>query len=287
MLVAIDINTRKLWTRALKTKGDKDVRDGLVSVLKQFDQDTKAVGGTWPSVRRMTTDAGPEFTNKAVQRLLDSRGIELYVAPPEDKARQRGGQVTGVVDRVIRTIRRLLNHVWNAQGTREWVTILPSITLNYNNRRHSTLGAPPNEIWDGTKTPKARRVVVEGDVLAPGTRVRHVKTRGRFDQAGKEFTKNVFTVKEKIGNRYMLMKGDDELKTRYRDYELQVVADTPELPPPPRDLPPDAVKARKVSIRGQKQRARTERLVRAAGVDRVNIVAPSGRQRRQTTRLNL
>ena len=236
----------------------------------------------------MTTDAGPEFTNKTVERLLDSRGIELYVAPPEDKARQRGGQVTGVVDRVIRTIRRLLNHVWNAQSTREWVSILPSITLsNYNNRRHSTLGAPPNEIWDGTKTPKARRVTVEGDVLAPaGTRVRHVKTRGRFDKAGKEFTKNVFTVKEKIGNRYVLMKSGDELKTRYRDYELQVVDDTPDLPPPLRDLPPDAVKQRKASIRGLKQRARTERRVRAAGVDRANIVA-AGRQRRQTTRLNL
>ena len=73
----------------------------LERILKQFDDDTKAVKATWPSVRYMTTDAGNEFTQKSVTRLLKSRDIDLYVAPPEDKGRPQGGQVTGIVDRVI------------------------------------------------------------------------------------------------------------------------------------------------------------------------------------------
>jgi hypothetical protein len=80
--------------------------------------------------------------------------------------------------------------------------------------------------------------------------VRHVKTQGKFDKAGKTFTKNVFTIKERVGNRYVLLKGKYELDTLYRGYELQVVSETPDPPPQPRDLPPDAVNERKKSIKG-------------------------------------
>ena len=110
MLVAIDVFSRRLWTRALRTKEAGDVIAGMEDILGQFDTDTKAVKGSWPPVRRMTTDMGSEFTSKKMTKLLEARSIELYTVDPADK-RRGGGQVTGIVDRVIRTIRKLITYV--------------------------------------------------------------------------------------------------------------------------------------------------------------------------------
>ena len=116
--------------------------------------------------------------------------------------------------------------------------------------------------------------------------MRHVKTRDKFAKEGKQFTKNVFVVKERVGNRYILLKGDRELETRYRDYELQVVVGDVHAPPESRELPPEGIKARKADFKGFKKQRRTHNLLKREGQNPENIV-DTKRVRKPKQKLNL
>ena len=100
LLMTIDIFSKFGWIVPLKNKKGETVAKAFNKIFKS---------GRLP--KKIWTDRGAEFYNKAVNQLLSEKGIELYSTQNEQKS--------SVVERWIRTIK-----------TRMWKTF----TANNNNK---------------------------------------------------------------------------------------------------------------------------------------------------------
>ena len=124
-LLCIDIFTRYVWTRPLKTLQGKEME----KVLEEFFEEVQ------PEVFR--TDGGSEFNNKLVKSLLKNRNIKHVVTLKETKA--------NYAERVIKTIKMKLSKYMYNEQTREWSKALTEITSSYNEMYHQSIGMSPAE----------------------------------------------------------------------------------------------------------------------------------------------
>ena len=270
LLFAIDIFSRKLWLVALKNKTAESVLQG-VKVLKEQIK----------PLFEIECDEGPEFTNHKFVAYLDKHDIKVNYAPASDKKRRGGGHFLGVVDRVMRTYKKLLQ-LWfvsneGATHTREWLKIYNELADNYNNRYHTTLEATPNQVWFGEKLKAAERLlVIARPSIEVGDTVRYLRDRGLFDKETKVFSKNVFTVIRREGHRYYLNEGYKSKPHGYRDYELQKVEGDAMNPPIERAMQHSINPAQR-DLRAAIKRApfvrKQMRFLNREGIDKANIIA--------------
>ncbi len=259
MLVCIDLYSRKVWARAIKTTGATHVSEALESIFDQIEEERPS-DADW-GLRSVTCDSGLEFSNRLVQGLLKKRKIEYFpVNSTEDKKFRGAGQKLGVVDRFIRTFRGLLNRVWDARKSSVWIDpILSDVLFNYNTRVHSTIKATPSDVFDGLAEPAQRKFVPQprDDSIKPGTIVRLQKAKSQFDKEGKLFTKNTYTVTRRVGNRFAVRRkgADSDLARLYMRYQLQVVdGDVMQPPPVPQEVKEARVEEKKLPAKRNQQR---------------------------------
>ena len=85
----------------------------------------------------IATDRGKEFYNNIFQDFLNKNDIKLY---------SRNSSYGAVfAERFNRTIRDLLKKIVFEQGDAKWIDILPTITEQYNNRRHTSTKLSPKD----------------------------------------------------------------------------------------------------------------------------------------------
>jgi transposase InsO family protein len=209
ILVCIDVYSRYVWARPLRTKTGPDVAKALESVFEE----AKA------SPENLNSDNGGEFLNKHVQKLLKERNIVHWLADPGDHRKQ------GIVERFNRTLRHMIQLYQTANGTQQWLGILPSTVENYNNAMHSGIKAVPMKVYSGDAQPTSKNH--RPDVLSEGTRVRMIKTRGMFDKASstKQWSKNVYQIVGHELSSYKVKKVSTGKVDpySYRRYELLVI----------------------------------------------------------------
>jgi hypothetical protein len=127
ILVLIDVFSRYLWCRPLKTKRGIELVTALQSVLKE---------GRQPEVLR--TDRGSEFTNRNVQNYLRRENVYYYTAFNETKA--------NFAERVIKTLKhKIFRYILKNRNYR-YVDVLQDLVTSYNNTIHRSLGATPQSI---------------------------------------------------------------------------------------------------------------------------------------------
>ena len=133
LLLVINIQTKKLYFRAQKSKTAKETSYSLADI---FEKDIKA---RKESEINIQVDEGGEFINKQTIRLLDERGyhnINIYHSFSRHKA--------AIVERVIGTIRPRLTRAMETKGWK-WIPLVRSVINNYNNSYHSSIQMTPNE----------------------------------------------------------------------------------------------------------------------------------------------
>ena len=86
--VFIDVFSRYVWTRPLKTLKGLEMR----SVMDELFQEVKC--------KNLYTDAGSEYVNRSVSKLLKENDIRHYVARSDTKA--------SLAERVIKTLKKFL-----------------------------------------------------------------------------------------------------------------------------------------------------------------------------------
>ena len=127
ILVVIDIFSRFLWTRPLKSKMAKDIIDGFKSILKDVEPP-----------QRIRTDGGSEYRNHNVRGFFKEKGIDHYVTQSEHKAY--------FAEQVIKTLRSLMSRYMIQKKTNQWVDILPKLTANYNASFHKSIQMSPDQV---------------------------------------------------------------------------------------------------------------------------------------------
>ena len=135
ILMCIDVFSRYLWARPLRSKYAEEVVKQLRSIINE---------GRKP--RSVRSDSGHDVYNNEITRdIMIPFHIKQYVTHNELQA--------NYVERVIKSIKSRLWRYFRHSLKPRWVDILQDIVKSYNNTVHSSLGVTPasvnkeNERW--------------------------------------------------------------------------------------------------------------------------------------------
>jgi len=124
----IDVLSRKLYTRPLKTKKPIEVAQAFISIMKKNKVKPTA----------FVADRGVEFVGKDFKKMLQEYTIAFFPVYSSKKA--------AIVERLQRTFKSKMFKVFTGKNTLNWVDILQDLTNAYNNRIHSSIGMAPNKV---------------------------------------------------------------------------------------------------------------------------------------------
>lgn len=122
VLLVIDIFSKFVWLRALKTKKASEVASAFNSIISK----SKVIP------KNLCTDQGTEFYGKEFRNLMQKHSINHYSVFSNLKA--------AIAERAIRTIKSIIwkNFAYNANY--RYVDSLDDVAKQYNNSPHRTLG---------------------------------------------------------------------------------------------------------------------------------------------------
>ena len=134
ILNVIDLFSKKIWLRKLKTKSGKEVASAIKSVFAAMDDPPQSV----------IFDEGLEFYNKYVDMLFLQYNIHYYSIRTIKKA--------STAERAIKTVKSIIFQYFTEHHTEKWIDILENIQNDYNNSYHNSIKMTPNEVtWENRK----------------------------------------------------------------------------------------------------------------------------------------
>ena len=125
VLVVIDNFSKFGWTIPLKNKNAQTIKDSFENILINSKRKPNLI----------ELDRGGEFYNNIFQDFLNKNNIKLY-----SKNSSYGAVFA---ERFNRTFRDLLKRPVFEKGDSNWIDVLPTITKQYNNRKHSSTKLTP------------------------------------------------------------------------------------------------------------------------------------------------
>ena len=126
-LFVIDVFSKYAWAVALKSTKGEEMVQALISVLS-----------TTTPPKKLRTDKGSEFYNKAVRNFLKEKRVTHFYSLNEKKA--------NVAERGIKTIKSRLSRYMTQNQTHRWVDVLPEVIESYNATYHRTIKMAPNQV---------------------------------------------------------------------------------------------------------------------------------------------
>ena len=210
VFVIIDCYSRFVWTYPLKTKQLKEIFPILMEhVLKN-------------PVKNLTQDRESAWAAPRVIASMKKIGIKMWFAPKYKADTYKKN--TSIVERVIRTLRLFFERY--KIGRKDKAILknhLQEVTSAYNNSWHRTLKRSPGEQF-------ADQVSNAGEIKNPvslqlNDTVRRKKKFGIFTKRSQApYSKEVYKIGKRIGNKFELMKGDKVVDLAPR-YELKKVSE--------------------------------------------------------------
>ena len=134
ILLTIDLFSKKIWLRKMKTKSGPETADAIKSVINDMEYPPQTV----------IFDEGLEFYNKHVDLLFSQYNIHSYSIKTSTKA--------GAAERGNRTIKSMMWKYFTEFNTKTWIDQLERFQSTYNNTYHRIIKRAPNEVaWADRK----------------------------------------------------------------------------------------------------------------------------------------
>ena len=127
ILLMIDIFSRRVYLRPLKTKNSTDVIYAMTNIFNE---------GRRPKTLR--TDKGSEFSNIKIDAFYEDINIHHYVTFNDTQA--------NYAERCIKTIKTKIFRYMKEHNVHRYIDILDSIAEGYNSSIHRSLGRTPNSV---------------------------------------------------------------------------------------------------------------------------------------------
>ena len=198
-LVAVEINTRYLMVIPLKSKDQYEVLRGFAEFYMHAPDDL--------TPQNILSDNGTEFKNATLRDIEGELTINHFFAEPDDHRK------LGCVDRVIRTIRTLIERYMASYDTHRFIDDLPKLVANYNATENSAISMSPDEslknldIVVGIQMAKKKMERAPVNLMYDDS-VRVLKKKGPFDKGTTQtFSKQIYKIVEVKGTRYTLDNG--------------------------------------------------------------------------------
>lgn len=135
VLVVMDVFSRFLWARKLKTKNADEVLKALKDIFQHTDRRPK----------KIYSDKGGEFCNAKMKRYLRQEGIKQYTSQNETKVAH--------IERLIKTLKNMMYRHFTKQRSYRYVDKLQSFVDSYNATPHRSLNnTPPNKVDKSNET---------------------------------------------------------------------------------------------------------------------------------------
>ena len=225
LLTVIDIASKFAFAESLKRKTAQKISEAFERILKRNKPP-----------KHLQTDRGKEFYNKEFAGVMKKHGINHYSTHSERKA--------SIVERFNRTLKENMYRNFTQRNTLNWVSMLPELMLEYNNRKHSAIGMAPAKVTkrnidkvlmrlrrgrNNNKT-AAAAVFDPGDVVRVSRFKRPVFDKGYTRNWSEELFKIVERRRTRNGLFYYLLKdllgeqingtfyGEELQKTKIPDY---------------------------------------------------------------------
>ena len=127
ILVVIDVFTKYLYLKALKSKETSEV----IKAFEEIFRSSKPL--------KLRTDRGKEFDNNLFKRFCTTNNIKVFTTQNRDIK-------CAVVERVNRTIKSMMHRYFTSVGNRRYLNLLPQLAESYNNTIHSSTKMAPSAI---------------------------------------------------------------------------------------------------------------------------------------------
>lgn len=218
ILFVIDVVSRYLWVKPLKTKTSKEVAQAFKDIMYTSQR--------FPAL--IHTDAGKEFEGE-VLTYCRTLGIGTYVTGSPNKA--------AICERVQRTLKEKMYRYFTRHNTRRYLEVLDQLVSSYNHAYHRSIKMRPITVLKSKKMERKAMENLYGHLRTPkrfkfqkGDYVRISRMKD-FTEKGYEpsWSREVFIISRVIKNHepvpaYVLkdLMGD-ELKGSFNEEELQSV----------------------------------------------------------------
>ena len=192
LLVCIDIFSRKIWVKPLKTKEGKPTTAAMESILQELEPITPG---------SIQVDYGKEFRNKYFLQLLKDYKVKLFNPYSDNKA--------VFAERVNGTIQKLIHNYMKEKGTLTYIDVLPLLIKTYNSRQHrafnhkySPLEAERHDNLNSIKQllqQKQQKIIMKGRKMKPKFKINDLvrlrKMKTKFERGyGQKFTDEIFRI---------------------------------------------------------------------------------------------
>lgn len=219
MFVCIDVYSRYAYAKALR---DKTAIAVYTTLLNLYNLGVAARQATishplslLTTPKALQCDAGGEFKNEMVMKLLQMHDVYLKIVPTGDKRKMAiverfNRTIAGPIfrkqyqveqerrEKIVKTRGRIPNKREEAEEVlcRRWVQDLPAFIEAYNMRTHSTLGCSPYEAITRKVQPMKREPVIHTSPnLKLGSSVRILLPRQRdFRDTDFRFSDEIFEI---------------------------------------------------------------------------------------------
>ena len=265
VLLMVDILTRKAYAYVL-TKSKKEHRaENVLSAYKQFLNEVGDI---------TSIEGDNEFSSKAFTDFNHSKGIRLDTSISKEE-HISGGNKLGIIDRLVRTIRELIERYYSITGHRQdsIKNVVSTVIENYNHSiTRANDGKTPEEAYNNLNYQTIKNVVntINNEIrfssvhLTSGDKVRTLENKGQFDKGSNKFSTDTGNITDRTGYKFKV-----EGKTRkYKPSELQKI-NSVENPVKPRPKTAPAAAARQTELKdltGTKQTKKQVSSLQSTGV---------------------
>jgi len=258
-LLLVEILSRKAFAYPVTFKKPSDLLDAYEQFI--MDQDGNVID----------VYADDEFSKRWFRAYNDVLNVNIHTGIAKDDHVSKYSNRLGIVDRLVRTLRKLMNKYMLVKNTTKWSKWLPEIIRLYNNTPHASLNdRTPNEVnSDLNGMEKIFKQDVEynqgqddkANPIAVDDVVRILTPKGTFAKEGPRFSEKLYDVVKKEGFKWRVRPHSEDsslpkqalIRQKLADNDLLVVDQKSLVPLPTR--PSKAVRDEKT----ERHRTRLQR----------------------------
>ena len=213
ILLLVDILSRKAWAYVL-TKSKKEKRAEVsVKTIQEFKNEVGLIKGL---------EGDNEFSSAAIKKFCNDNDIRLDTSVAKEEHISNGNKL-GIIDRLVRTLRELIEKYFDITGHRtdNLKDVMKTIIDTYNNSSHRTLNnKSPNQVFKDNDDQMARHLndslhnqqIYKSVPFDDGDKVRILEQKEKFDKGKQKFSKSIYTIDKKEG--YKLIIKDEKRKLK-------------------------------------------------------------------------
>ncbi len=205
ILLLVDILSRKAFSFVLPKSIKEKRGDITVKTLEEFKSQVGYIHGL---------EGDNEFGNAAVKKFCEDNNIRLDTSVSKLE-HISGGNKLGIIDRLVRTLRELIERYYDILGHKmdSLKDVVATIIGTYNNDNHRTLdNKTPNQVFKDNDNQIARYLndsvhnqhIYKTIPFNPSDKVRILEDKGEFAKGKNKFSKEMHSVEGKEGYKIKL-----------------------------------------------------------------------------------